>query len=71
MSFIRGSTLLPSIVLTVSFEEPTYSVVEAEGPVEVCVILNCEAAENVTVTATVGAADPEEATGKNNKCVSE
>ena len=49
--------LFCSAVLTVSFEQPSYSVTESAGQVEACVVLNCEAAQPVTVSVSANSAE--------------
>lgn len=50
-------------VVEVSFEETGYSIMEPDGPVETCVVLNCEAAAPVTVVIAARESQPPQARG--------
>lgn len=56
------------LVLTVSFEKSSDRVLESAGPVETCLLLNCEAAKPVDVTISAQESRPPQARGTYNRC---
>ena len=54
------------LVLTASIEQASYTVMEAVGELEVCLVLNCQAFETVTVTVLAREGNPVEARGESD-----
>lgn len=51
-------------MLTVSFKQDSYDVMESAGQVEACLVLNCKTAVPVDVTVLASESDPVQARSK-------